>query len=68
MGCYHENAQRLTFSNFDGGINLAAPPEGIADNELAEATNCEYDLETGVLRTACGIDPVQDCTTVTYTP
>jgi len=67
MGCYHEHATVWRFDNFDGGVNLAAPPEEILPNELTVAMNCEYDLETGALRTACGIDEEQDCSTVTYT-
>jgi hypothetical protein len=51
----HANAEFVTFYDFTGGLNLARTPEGIADNELQEAVNFEFDPDTGALRVRGGL-------------
>lgn len=46
------------FSDFTGGLNLARPPEIIANNELQEAVNFEFAADTGMLRVRPGLIPI----------
>lgn len=50
----HENAQIINLGDFSGGLNLVTNAESIADNELQQADNLEYDATTGRLRVAAG--------------
>jgi len=50
----HANAEIVAFADFSGGLNLAQPPESIANNELQEAVNFEYSAENGSLRVRSG--------------
>ena len=45
----------MNSQGFPYGINLSRPPESIADTELVQAENCEYDEEDGSLKTVCGV-------------
>jgi hypothetical protein len=54
----HSNAELITFYDFSGGLNLTRPGESIADNELQEAVNFEYDPDTGALRVRGGLSLV----------
>lgn len=48
-------AERKFYPAFDGGLNLAAPAESIAPNELREAVNVEFSPATGSLRVRGGL-------------
>ena len=50
-----EAAERKFYPAFDGGLNLAAPAESIAPNELREAVNVEFSPSTGALRVRGGL-------------
>jgi hypothetical protein len=54
----HANAELAMFSDFSGGLNLARPPETLANNEMQEATNFEFEADTGMLRVRGGLIPV----------
>ena len=54
----HPNAELVMFSDFTGGLNLARPPEIIANNELQEAVNFEFAADTGMLRVRPGLSRV----------
>lgn len=45
----------MNSGGFPHGLNWSKPPESIADTELVQAENCEYDAEDGSLRTVQGI-------------
>lgn len=51
----HANAERIFYPAFDGGLNLSAPAESIAKNELREAVNVEFSSITGSLRVRGGL-------------
>jgi hypothetical protein len=55
----HANAELVTFYDFSGGLNLTRPGESIADNELQEAVNFEFDPDTGALRVRGGLSLVR---------
>ena len=45
----------MNSQGFPYGINWSKNPEAIADTELVQAENCEYDYGDGGLRTVPGI-------------
>jgi hypothetical protein len=45
----------MNSQGFPYGINWSRPPESIADTELVQAENCEYDEADGSLKTVQGI-------------
>ena len=45
----------MNSQGFPYGINWSRPPESIADTELVQAENCEYDEEDGSLKTVQGV-------------
>jgi len=51
----HENVSKINFSDLSGGINLSKNPEAIADNDLQEAENFEYNYLNGQLVTVPGL-------------
>lgn len=52
---FHKNAQRVFYPTFDGGLNLAVPPESLAKNELKVATNVEFSPSTGAMTVRGGL-------------
>lgn len=54
----HASSEVILFSDFSGGLNLAKPPETIADNEMQEAVNFEFAPDTGMLRVRGGLEVV----------
>lgn len=50
-----EAAKRVFYPGFDGGLNLAAPSESIALNELKEAVNVEFSPKKGVMKSRGGL-------------
>ena len=54
----HANAEIVLFTDFSGGLNLARPPESIADNEMQAAINFEFAPDTGLLKVRGGLVPV----------
>ena len=50
-----EALQRVFYSGFDGGLNLAVPNESLAKNELKEALNVEFSPLKGVLQVRGGL-------------
>lgn len=48
-------AQRIFYPTFDGGLNLAVPPESMSRNELKEARNIEFSHLTGAMRVRGGL-------------
>ncbi len=51
----HANAQRMFYTGFDGGLNLAVPSESMAKNELKEAVNVEFSPLTGCMKVRGGL-------------
>ncbi len=63
----HPNVERILFTDFSGGLNLARPSEAIADNEMQVADNFEFSPYTGALQIRGGLmrvcsfgEPVRD--------
>lgn len=54
LGVKHENQFQIVHADFSGGLNTSASVDGIADNQLARATNVEVDHATGKLKTVAG--------------
>lgn len=54
----HSNAEQLYYGDFSGGLNLSAPAEGLAGNEMQRCENFEYDASTGALRLRPGLSLV----------
>ena len=52
---FHSNVQRVFYSSFDGGLNLAVPSESLAKNELKEALNVEFSPLTGAMKVRGGL-------------
>lgn len=54
------NAEKLTFSDFSGGLRLDIPASSplFQPNMLQKATNAELDYVTGKLKTVAGLVPV----------
>ena len=52
---FHSNAERVFYSGFDGGLNLAVPNESLAKNELKEALNVEFSPLTGAMKVRGGL-------------
>ena len=50
-----EALQRVFYSGFDGGLNLAVPNESLPKNELKEALNVEFSPLKGVLQVRGGL-------------
>lgn len=50
-----QRAQQIFYGSFDGGLNLAVPPESLPRNELKEAKNVEFSPLTGALRVRGGL-------------
>lgn len=50
----HANQQVVRRYDFSGGLNTSAALENIADNQLSQVVNMEYDDVTGCLRTVAG--------------
>ena len=50
-----EAVQRLFYPTFDGGLNLAVPPESMSRNELKEAINVEFSHSTGAMTVRGGL-------------
>ena len=51
----HNNAQRIFYPSFDGGLNLSVPAESMSKNELKEALNVEFSHSTGAMRVRGGL-------------
>lgn len=54
LGTKHQNQFQVVRTDFSGGLNTSANRDGIAENQLAVATNVEVDHATGQLRTVAG--------------
>lgn len=54
LGIKHQNQSQVVFSDFSGGLNTSVSVDGIANNQLAVATNVEVDHTTGKLKTVAG--------------
>ena len=52
---FHQNAQRVFYPTFDGGLNLSVPPESLQRNELKEAINVEFSPSTGAMTVRGGM-------------
>ena len=48
-------SKQVVYPSFDGGLNLAVPPESLKQNELREALNVEFSPETGAMTVRGGI-------------
>lgn len=44
----------VTYGDFTGGLNTTTVPDMIADNQMAECVNMEFNSTTGALQTCCG--------------
>ena len=44
----------VTYGDFTGGLNTTTVPDMIADNQMAECVNMEFNITTGALQTCCG--------------
>jgi len=51
----HTNVQKISFTDLSGGLNLSKNGEAIADNELQQAENVEYDFLNGQITTVPGL-------------
>lgn len=51
----HNNAQRIFYPSFDGGLNLSVPSESMNKNELKEALNVEFSHSTGAMKVRGGL-------------
>lgn len=51
----HNNAQKIFYSSFDGGLNLSVPSESLLRNELKEAVNVEFSPLTGSMQVRGGL-------------
>lgn len=54
LGTKHQNQFQVVRADFSGGLNTSANRDGIAENQLAIATNVEVDHATGKLKTVAG--------------
>lgn len=54
LGTKHQNQFQVVRADFSGGLNTSATRDGIAENQLAIATNVEVDHSTGKLKTVAG--------------
>lgn len=52
----HEAKQVVEFSDNTGGINISLEPDKIADNECVDATNFQFNFNTGKLCTRPALD------------
>ena len=50
LSAKHEQ-RTVTYGNFTGGLNNTSVPEQIAENQLAECVNMEFNRATGALET-----------------
>ena len=55
LGNKHAAAHREFYPGFNGGLNLAVPPESMAKNELKEAVNVEFSPLTGSMKVRGGL-------------
>ena len=44
----------VTYGDFTGGLNTTTVPEMIAENQMADCVNMEFNRTTGALQTCCG--------------
>ena len=44
----------ITHADFTGGLNTTTVPEMIAENQMADCVNMEFNKTTGALETCCG--------------
>lgn len=56
----HSKEQQLRQSDFGGGLNLVVNTESLAENELSQAENWEYEFPTNKLKTREGLELVKD--------
>lgn len=54
LGTKHQNPFQVVRYDFSGGLNTSVSVDGIAENQLAIASNVEVDHATGKLRTVAG--------------
>lgn len=54
LGAKHQNQFQIVHADFSGGLNTSTSVDGIAENQLARATNVEVDHATGKLKTVAG--------------
>ena len=54
LGVKHQNQFQIVHADFSGGLNTSTSVDGIAENQLARATNVEVDHATGKLKTVAG--------------
>ncbi len=52
----HPATKTIQFVDFSGGLNLAVPPEVIANNECVALYNFEFEPSSGVLKTREGLE------------
>lgn len=50
--------QLIEYAGFNNGIDLRTSPEAIPKDALVDATNMEYDAESGLFRTAWGVEQI----------
>lgn len=53
--------QVVSYGDFKGGLNTSSIPEMIADNQMAECINMEFNRTTGALQTCCGTATLFEC-------
>jgi hypothetical protein len=51
----------VTYGDFTGGLNTTTVPAMIAENQMADCTNMEFNRTTGALQTCCGTATVFKC-------
>lgn len=51
----------VSYGNFTGGLNTTTVPEMIAENQMAECVNMEFNRTTGALQNCCGTATVYVC-------
>ena len=61
LSAKHERQTNVVYSSFVGGLNTTTIPEMIAENQLAECINMEFNRTTGTLQNCCGTAMVFKC-------
>lgn len=51
----------VSYGDFTGGLNTTTVPDMIADNQMADCVNMEFNRTTGALQTCCGTATVFQC-------
>lgn len=51
----------VTYGDFTGGLNTTTVPDMIAENQMADCVNMEFNRTTGALQTCCGTATVFKC-------